>query len=139
MFPLKNFSSFNFRILNMITVSCHFAHSFLIMHLPQPVIPVRAPPQPVTIIRSGSADVIEVPYIRCFNGRVPEAFEFWALADDGVCEVHPYARVKLRSDFREDNLPFFFNARQFQIPFLGRRAMNASVEFLDVVRVTQHV
>ena len=32
-----------------------------------------------------------------------------------------------------------FNSRQFQIPFLGRRAVKDSVEFLDVVRKTQHV
>ena len=34
---------------------------------------------------------------------------------------------------------FFFNAQKFQIPFLGRRALNASVEFIDVIRVTQHI
>ena len=71
----------------MITVSCHFAHSFKIMRIPQPIIHVRAPPQPVTVLWSGSAAVIEVPYIRCLNGQVPEAFELWALADDGVREV----------------------------------------------------
>ena len=68
----------------MITVSCRFAHSFKIMHLPQPITALRAPPQPVTVLRSGSADVIEVLYIRCLNGWVPEAFELWALADNGV-------------------------------------------------------
>ena len=139
-FPAQNFSSFNFQILNMITVSCHFAHSFKIMCIPQLIIPVRAHPQPVTFICSGSADVIEVPYIRCLNGRVPEAFELWALAEDGVRKVHLYARVKLRSEFREDTFQtFFLNARRFQIPFLGRRVLNASVEFLDIFRVTQHV
>ena len=29
--------------------------------------------------------------------------------------------------------------RRFQIPFLGHRSLNASVGFLNVVRVTQHV
>ena len=124
----------------MITVSCSFAHSFKIMRMPQPIIPVRAPPQPVTVLRSVSADVIEVPYIRCLNGWVPEAFELWALVDDVVCEVHPYARVNFRSKFREDTFQTtLFNSRQFQIPLLGRRALNASVEFPDVVRVTHHV
>ena len=124
----------------MITVSFRFAHSFKIMRTPQPIIHFRAPPQPVTIIQSGSVDVIEVPYIRCLNGRVPEAFEIWALADNGVHEVHPYTRVKLLSEFREDTFhTFLFNAQIFQIPFLGRRALNNSVEFLDVVRTTQHV
>ena len=124
----------------MITVSCRFAHNLKIMRIPHPIIPVHAPPQPVTVLQSGSADVIEVPYIRCINGRLPKAFEFWALAEDGFREVHPYARVKLRSKFREDTFQnFLFNAQQFQIPFLGRRDLNMSVEFLDVFRVTQHV
>ena len=79
----------------MITVSCRFTHGFKIMRIPKPISPVRAPPQPITVLRSGSADALEVPYIRCLNGRVPEAFEVWALAEDGVREVHPYARVKL--------------------------------------------
>ena len=84
--------------------------------------------------------MLEVPYIRCLNGRVPEVFEVWDLAEDGVCEVHPYARVKLQSKFREDTFQtFLFNARQFQIPFLGPRALNMRVEFLDIVRVTQNV
>ena len=124
----------------MITVSCHFAHSFEIMRILQPIIPFCAPPQPVTVLRSGSGDEIEVPYICCLNVRVPESFELWALADNGVCEVHPYARVKLHSEFREDNFQtFFFNAQQFQIPFWGCRALNYSVEFLDIVCNTQHV
>ena len=124
----------------MITVSCCFAHSFKIVRIPQPIIPVRATPQPVTVLRYGRADVIEVPYIPCLHGRVPEAFELWALAEDGVCKVHPYARVKLCSNFREDTFQtFFLNARRFKIPFLGRRALNASVKFVDVVRFNQHV
>ena len=86
----------------MITVNCRFAHSFKIMHIPQPIIPFRSPLQPVTVLSSGSTDVINVPYIRCLNGRVPEAFELWDLAEDRVREVHPYARVKLRSEFIED-------------------------------------
>ena len=71
---------------------------------------------------------------------MPKAFELWALADDRVRDVHPYARIKILSEFREDTFHiFFFNARRFQIPFLGHRALDNSVEFLDVVRTTQHV
>ena len=124
----------------MITASCRFAHSFKIMRIPQPTIPVRAPSQPVTVLWYDSADVIEVTYIRCLHGRVTDAFEVWALAEDGVHEVHPYARVKLLSEFMKDTFhTHFFNAQRFQIPFLGRRALNMSVEFIDVVRVTHHV
>ena len=110
------------------------------MRIFQPIIPFCAPPLPVTVFCSGSTDVIEVLYIRCLNGKVPEAVERWALADDRVCNVHPYARGKLLSELREDNFhTLFFNARQFQIPLLGRRAVNDSVEFLDILRTTQHV
>ena len=124
----------------MIAVSYSFTHSFKSMLIPQPIIPFPAPPQPVTVLCFGSADRIEVPYIRYLNGRVPEAFELWALVDDGVCEVHPYSRVKLLSEFREDIFhTFFFNAQRFQIHFLGRRVVNDSVEFLDVVCTPHHV
>ena len=124
----------------MITVSCHFAHRFKIVRIPQTIIPVRAPPQPVTVLWSGSADVLEVPYIRCLNGWVPKDFEPWALADDGVRDVHSYAKVKLRSEFIEDTFQtFFFYSRRLQIPFLGRRAFNTNIKYLDVVCVTQHV
>ena len=124
----------------MIKVSCRFAHSFKFMRMPQPTIPICDPLQLVAVIWSVSADAIEVLYIRCHNGRVPEVFELWALADDKVCEVQPYAIFMIFSDFREDTFQtFFFNAQQFQITFLGRTALNASVEFLDVVSVTQHV
>ena len=54
------------------------------MCIPQPIIPVCAPLQPVTVLWSSSADIIEVLYIRYLNGQVTEAFELWALADDGV-------------------------------------------------------
>ena len=74
------------------------------MRLPQPIIPFRAPPQPVQVLRSGGGEEIEVPYIRCLDGRVPECYEVWALAEDRVCEVQPYARVRLLSEFREDTL-----------------------------------
>ena len=63
-----------------------------------------------------------------------------ALAAEGAREVHPHARVKLLFEFRKDTFhTHFFNARRFQIPFLGCRALNTSVKFLDVVRATHHV
>ena len=68
------------------------------MRITQRIIPVCAPPQLVAVLRSGSADALEVLYIRCLIGRVPEAFEVWALAENGVREVHLYARVKLLRD-----------------------------------------
>ena len=77
----------------MVTVICPFAYSFKIMRIPQPIIPVRAPLQPVTVLQSGSANVIEVPYIHCLHGQVPKAFELRDLAEDRVRKVHPYTRV----------------------------------------------
>ena len=110
------------------------------MRVPQPIIPFRAPPQPVQVLRSGRGGKINVPYIRCLDGRVPEAYELWALADNGVWKVHLYTRIDLLYDFKEDIFhTHLFNARRFQIPFLGCRAVNESVEFLDVARTTQHV
>ena len=85
------------------------------MHIPQTIIPVRASLQPVTVLLYGSADALEVLYIRCLNGRVSEAFEVWALAEDGVREVHPYARVKLWSEFREDNFKLSSSMRDNSI------------------------
>ena len=124
----------------MITVSCRFSHSFKIMRIPQPVTPFHDPPQPVQALRSGRGGKIDIPYIRCLDGWVPEAYELWDLTEDGVFEVHPSARVRLLDYFREDTFhTHFFNARRFQIPFLGRRALNESVEFFDVVRTTHHV
>ena len=64
----------------MITVICRFAHSFKIMRIPQPVIPLRVPPQSVQTICSGRGGKIDVPYIRSLGGRVPESYELWDLA-----------------------------------------------------------
>ena len=131
-FPLKNFPSFNFRILNIITVSCRFSHSFKIMRIPQTDIPFVVPPQPVQALRSDRGGKINVPYIRCLNGRVTESYKLWDLAEDGVRKVHLSARVILLDNFRGDTFhTHFFNARQFQIPFLGRRSVNMSVKFIE--------
>ena len=81
----------------MVTVSCRFAPSFKIMRVPRPIIPLHAPPQPIQVFHSGRGGKINVPYIRCLNGRVPETYELWAIAEDRVHEFHPYARVRLLS------------------------------------------
>ena len=110
------------------------------MRIPQPAIPFVVPPHTVQALRSGRGGKIDVPYFRCLNGRLAEDFELWALAEYKVCEIHPSARVKILDYFREDTFhAHFFNAQQFQIPFLGRRSVNMSVEFLDAARATQQV
>ena len=124
----------------MITVICCFSYSFKIIRIPQPAITFVVPPHPSQVLCSGRGGEIDVPYIRCLDDWVPEAFEIWSLAKDGVHEVHLSARVKLLEDFREDTFHIhFFNAQRFQIPFLGRRSVNMSVKFLDDARATQQV
>ena len=121
----------------MITVSCRFAHSFKIMRIPQPIIPFRDPPQPVQVLCSGRGGEIDVPYTRCLNGWVPKCYELWDLAEDGVRKIHLYSKFRILSEFREDTFhTHLFNARRLWIPFLGCRAVNDSVEFLDVVCIT---
>ena len=79
------------------------------MRIPQPDIPFVFPLHPVQALRSGRGGKIDVPYIRCLNGRVPEAFELWGFVEDGVRKVHPYARVKILDNFREDNFYYHFS------------------------------
>ena len=107
----------------MFTVSYLFAYSLNIMHMRHPIVPVRAPPYNVRVLYSGSNDTIkQVPYIICCNGRVPEMYELWDLNDQGVREVHPFARVRLFNNFREDDFKtFFFYLRICRIPFIGLR------------------
>ena len=57
------------------------------MRTPHPVTPFCVPPQPVQALCSGRYGEIDVPYIRCLDGRVPGAYELWDLAEDGVREV----------------------------------------------------
>ena len=78
----------------MIAVSYLFAYSLNIMRMRHPIVPVRAPPDPVQVLYSGSDDTIEqVPYIPYINGRVPKMYKLWALDAQGVRKVHPFARV----------------------------------------------
>ena len=119
----------------MITVCCRFAHSFKIMCIPQTVWTEVIPMCPAQALCSGRRGEIEIAYICCIGVREPEAFELWAFSEDGIREVHPFARVQISDDFTEDNFySHFFNARQIQIPFLGRRSVKGSVQWIDVPR-----
>ena len=63
----------------------------------------RGPPDPILVRYPGSdATASSLAYIVCLHGRVPEKYELWSLNAQGVCEVHPFARVKLFDDFTED-------------------------------------
>ena len=121
----------------MFAVSYILAYSSNIMRMRHPIVPGRAPLDPVRVLYSGSDDTIkQVPYILCINGRVPEMYELWNLDAQGVCEVHLFARVRLFNDFREGTFKtFFFNSQRCCIPFVGRRSLKNSVEFLRFFHV----
>ena len=69
----------------MFAINYLFAYSFNIMTMRHPIVPGRAPPDPVRFLYSGIDDTIEqVPYILCLNGRVPEMYELWSLNASGV-------------------------------------------------------
>ena len=89
------------------------------MRIPQPIIPLRAPPQPVQVLCSGKGDEINVPYIRCLDGQVPETYELWALAEDRVREVQPYARVA-RMRLPQPIIPFRAPPQPVQVLLSGR-------------------
>ena len=119
----------------MITVCCRFAHCFKIMRIPHPVWTEVIFPSPDQAICSGRGGKREVVYIRCIDGREPEAYKLWDFVEERICKVHPYAWVQISEDVIEDTFYFhFFNARQIQIHFLGCRAVNGSVRWLDVPR-----
>ena len=101
-------------------------------------VPVRGPPNPVLVHYSSSdASIAPVTYTVCLHGRVPERYELWSMNDQGVCKVHPFARVRLFDDFCEDTFwTTLFNSRKCRIPFIGRRSMNVSVEFIHFADVT---
>ena len=98
------------------------------MRIPHPGWTEVILPHPDQALCSDRGGGIEVAYICCINGREPKAFELWAFDEGGISKVHPFARVQISNNFTEDTFYFrFFNARQIQIPFLGRRSVNESV------------
>ena len=55
----------------------------------------------------------------------------------GVSEVHPFAIVRLFNDFCEDTFwTTFFNSQRCRLPFISRRFLNGSVQFLRFADVT---
>ena len=99
-------------ILNMITVICRFAHGFKIMRIPQPEWTDVILPRNAQYICSSRGGEIKIAYIHWIDGKEHKAFELWALSEDKIREVHPFARVQISNDFTEDNFySHFFNAR----------------------------
>ena len=101
-FLLKNLSSVEFRILNMITVCCCFAHSFKTMARREPVVFEVFLPRTVQRLSSGRGVKGDVWYTRCIEGQGPEINEIWTFAEDGTREVHPFAWVQISDDSTRD-------------------------------------
>ena len=102
------------------------------MCIRRPIVPVRAPPDPVRVIYSVSDDTIEqVTYIVCIHGWVLEISELWRINTSGVREVHLFYRVRLLDNFRKENFQTFsFNLLRCRIPFIGHRLLNDRVDFI---------
>ena len=101
----------------------------------QPVCFELVPMHTVQRLISGRGEKGYVWFTRCIEGQEPDIYELWNFADDGICEVHPYARVQISDNFiRETFHTHFFNAREFRIPFLVCRYVNGSVQWLDIPR-----
>ena len=97
----------------MIMVSCRFAHSFKIMRIPKPGWTDVILPRNDQSFCSGISGEIKIVFICCIDSKDPKNFELWALAEDVIREVYPFARVQIRDDFTEDTFyTHFFNARQ---------------------------
>ena len=95
-------------------------------------------PDPVLVRYAGSnAAAPYVSYIVCLNGQVPERYKVWRLNRDGVREVHLTARVKLFTLFDENTFrSTFYDSQRFRVPFIGRKGLNGSVEFIRYSVVT---
>ena len=95
-------------------------------------------PDPVLVRYAGSnAAAHSVIYIVCINGRVPERYEVWRLNRHGVREDHLTAQVKLFTLFDENTFQStFYDSRRCRVPFIGRKSLNGSVEFIRYSDVT---
>ena len=95
-------------------------------------------PYPVLVSYAGSnAAAPSVSYIVCINGRVPERYEVWCLNRHGFCEVNLTARVKLFTLFDENTFrSILYDSRRCRVPFIGRKGLNSSVEFIRYSDVT---
>ena len=91
-FPAQKLFQFQFPNSSYDCGKLFFAYSFNTMRMRHPIVPVRAPPDPVRVLYSGSDDIIkQVPYIVCIIVRVPKMYELWALGAQGVREFRPFA------------------------------------------------
>ena len=117
-FPLKNLSSFKFRILNMITVCCSFAHYFKTMARCKPVVFEAFPPRTIQRLRSGRGGEGDVWFTCCIEDQELNIYELWTLVEDGTRKVHPFAQVQIREDFTRETFHTYFSLQE-QFKFLS--------------------
>ena len=119
----------------MITVCCHFTHSFKTMARRDPVAVQAVPPSIVQALLSGRGGEDGFWFTRFIEGREPEIYELWTFAEDGTREVHPFARIQISDDFAGENfLTDFVNEKSRQVAFFVRISVNVSVQWLYVSR-----
>ena len=89
-------------------------------------------PDPILVRYTGSdAAASSVSYIVCINCWVPEIYEVWSLNGHVVRKVHITARFKLFDLFDEDTFwSTFYYSQRCCVPFIGRKSLNGSVEFI---------
>ena len=99
----------------------------------QPICFEVFPLRTVQGLSSGRGGEGDVWFTHCIEGQELEIYKLWTLVDDVICEVHPYAWFQTSDDFIVGVFhTHFFNSREVRIPFLGRKSVNGSVQWLDV-------
>ena len=119
----------------MITVCFPLADSFKTMSRRDPAAVQVFSLCIVQSLCSGRGGKYRVWFTRCVEGREPKIYDLWTFAEDGTRKVHQFARVQISEDFTGETFhTHFSNAKAVRIPFLGRRSVNESVQWIDVPR-----
>ena len=63
---------------------------------------LNLPPRAAQSFRSGRGNKDGVWFTRCVDGQEPKIHEPWTFAEDGTREVHPFARIKISTNFTRE-------------------------------------
>ena len=131
-FPLKTFSSFKSRFINMITI-CFVSLNLSIPWLDASQLPFKLTPRTVQALHCGRRGEDGVWFTRCVEGKGPEIYELWTFTEDRTRKVHPFARIQISDNFTGKTFHTdFVSEKGGRVAFLDRRPVNRSVEWLDV-------
>ena len=101
----------------------------------KPVVFEVFPPRTVQRLSSGRGGEGNVWYTRCIEGWEPKIYELWTFAEGVSGEAYMFAQVQISNDFSGETFhTHFSNEKSVRIPFLGRRSVNGSVQWLDIPR-----